>query len=156
MKFVKSYQGKRSDEPSEKVASLKVSDYMATKLITFGPDQRMHEVIEILLKNRISGAPVINEENELVGIVSEGDCLRQISESQYHNFPISEGKVSDYMVRNVITIDGNMSIFDAASRFLKSKIRRFPVVENGKVVGQISQKDVMKAVLDLKAATWNK
>ncbi|WP_124591339.1 CBS domain-containing protein, partial [Tenacibaculum discolor] len=58
------------------------------------------------------------------------------------------------MVKNVETIDGNMNIFDAANKFLASKRRRFPIVDNGKLVGQISQKDVLKAALQLKANTW--
>jgi CBS domain-containing protein len=47
-----------------------------------------------------------------------------------------------------------MNIFDAANKFLDSKIRRFPIVENGKLVGQISQKDVLKAALELKGQNW--
>jgi CBS domain-containing protein len=58
------------------------------------------------------------------------------------------------MVKNVETIDGNMNIFDAANKFLESKRRRFPIVENGKLVGQISQKDILKAAIALKGHTW--
>ncbi|MEQ8323301.1 MAG: CBS domain-containing protein [Vicingaceae bacterium] len=156
MKFVNNYRGKRAETSTAEISSIKVSDYMATKLITFSPDQLMHEVVETLLKNRISGAPVVNDKNELIGIISEGDCLKLISESQYHNMPLSEGKVEAYMATDVKTIDGNMSIFDAASKFLSSRIRRFPVLEEGKLVGQISQKDIMKAVLDLDGVDWKK
>ena len=59
------------------------------------------------------------------------------------------------MIRDVETIDGNMDIFDAANKFLSSKRRRFPIVENGKLVGQISQKDILKAALELKSENWN-
>ena len=155
MRFVQSLRGKRPDNTEPEHLSIRVADYMATKLITFKPDQNMHEVIETLLKNRISGAPIVNDKNELIGVVSEGDCLKQISESQYHNMPLSEGNVGKHMAKDVITIDGNMSIFDAATKFLNTRIRRFPVLDNGKLVGQISQKDIMKAVLDLQSATWS-
>ena len=155
MRYVQKLRGKRAENTDPKPSSIRVADYMATKLVTFKPGQNMHEVIETLLKNRISGAPVVNDKNELIGIVSEGDCLKQISESQYHNMPLSEGNVDKHMAKDVITIDSNMSIFDAASKFLKSRIRRFPVLDNGKLVGQISRKDIMKAVLDLQSATWS-
>ena len=59
------------------------------------------------------------------------------------------------MAKNVETIDGNMDVFDAANKFLSSKRRRFPIVENGKLIGQISQKDILKAALQLKGENWN-
>jgi len=155
MRFVQNFRGKRPD-PDSIQGIPSVADYMATKLITFSPDELMHDAIETLLKQRISGAPVVNDKNDLVGVISEGDCLKQIAESRYHNLPLMEAKVSQYMAKDVKTIDFNMSIFDAASQFLNSRIRRFPVLENGKLVGQLSQKDVMKAVLKLKSTTWNK
>ncbi len=60
------------------------------------------------------------------------------------------------MVKNVETIDGNMNIFDAANKFLKDKRRRFPIVEDGKLVGQISQKDILKATIMMKSQNWKK
>ena len=89
-----------------------------------------------------------------MGIISEGDCLKNISESRYHNLPMEQHTVATRMAKNVETIDGNMNVFDAANKFLESKIRRFPIVENGKLVGQISQKDILKAALDLKGQSW--
>ena len=80
--------------------------------------------------------------------------MKQISESRYYNMPMSDMKVEKHMVSNVETIDGNMNIFDAANKFLESKHRRFPIIENGKLIGQISQKDVLKAALKLNEQTW--
>ena len=97
----------------------------------------------------------MNDKNELVGIISEGDCMKQISESRYYNLPIDKNNtVGKAMIKEVETIDGNMNIFDAANKFLDSKRRRFPIVENGKLVGQISQKDVLKAAIKLNGNTW--
>jgi CBS domain-containing protein len=127
---------------------------MTTNLITFKPNQSVEEVIDSLIKNRISGCPVVNDNNELIGIISEGDCIKQISESRYYNMPSSDSSVEKHMISNVETIDGNMNIFDAANKFLESKRRRFPIVENGKLIGQISQKDILKAALKLKGHTW--
>ena len=151
---IKSFMGKRAKDTKGNATDIKVSDYMSRKLITFSPDQSVLEVMNNLIKHKISGGPVVNENNELLGIISEGDCMKQISESRYYNMPMDNMKVSNHMVTNVDTIDGNMNVFDAANKFLESKHRRFPIVENGKLVGQISQKDVLKAALALNGQTW--
>lgn len=151
---IKSFQGPRKMQQEIETSPIQVKDYMTTNLITFKPSQSVEEVIDSLIKNRISGGPVVNENNELIGIISEGDCIKQISESRYYNMPLSDSSVEKHMVTNVETIDGNMNVFDAASKFLDSKRRRFPIVENGKLIGQISQKDILKAAIKLKGHTW--
>lgn len=150
---IKSFQGARTPQSKENMP-LKVSDYMTTNLITFTPDQSIESVMQSLIKYRISGGPVVNANKELIGIISEGDCIKQISESRYYNMPIQDQTIEKYMVKNVDTIDGNMNIFDAANKFLASKRRRFPIVENGQLVGQISQKDVLKAAMEMKGHNW--
>ncbi|MFC0603304.1 CBS domain-containing protein [Winogradskyella pulchriflava] len=153
---IKSFQGARKQQQNvSQPVALKVKDYMSTNLITFKPDQSVQEVVEALIKFKISGGPVVNDRHELVGIISEGDCLKQLSESRYYNMPLEHDKVEKRMVSDVETIDGNMDVFDAANKFLQSKRRRFPIVENGKLVGQISQKDILKAALQLKGENWN-
>ncbi|WP_400076007.1 CBS domain-containing protein [Winogradskyella sp. R77965] len=152
---IKSFQGARKQQNATTPTSLKVKDYMTTNLITFRPDQSVQEVVESLIKYKISGGPVVNEKQELVGIISEGDCLKQLSESRYYNMPLEHDNVEKRMAINVETIDGNLDVFDAANKFLQSKRRRFPIVENGKLVGQISQKDILKAALQLKGENWN-
>lgn len=62
--------------------------------------------------------------------------------------------IEKHMAINVETIDGNLNVFDAAKQFLDSKRRRFPIVEDGKLVGQISQKDILKAAMQLKQQKW--
>ncbi|GGD20283.1 CBS domain-containing protein [Hyunsoonleella pacifica] len=152
---IKSFQGSRRQQTTAADSTpLKVSDYMTRNLITFTPDQSIESVMETLIKNRISGGPVVNEKQELIGIISEGDCIKQISESRYYNMPMQDQTIEKHMAGNVETIDGNMNIFDAAKKFLEAKRRRFPIVENGKLVGQISQKDVLKAAMKLKGQTW--
>ena len=80
--------------------------------------------------------------------------MKQISESRYYNMPMSDMIVEKHMATNVEIIDGDMNVFDAANKFLESKHRRFPIIKNGKLVGQISQKDVLKAALELNGQTW--
>ena len=151
---IKSYIGKRAKPEKGPSELIKVSDYMTRNLITFRQDQSVLEVMDILIKHKISGGPVVNDDNELVGIISEGDCIKQISESRYYNQPVENINVSAHMIKNVETIDGELNIFDAAEKFLNSRRRRFPIVEDGKLVGQISQKDILKAALELKGYTW--
>ena len=152
---IKSFQGARRKQSNGTDDNpLKVSDYMTTSLITFKADQSIENVMEILVNNRISGGPVVNDKNELVGIISETDCMKQISESRYYNMPMQDKTIEKYITKNVDTIDGNMNIFDAATKFIKSKRRRFPILTNGKLVGQISQSDVLKAAMKLKGQNW--
>lgn len=151
---IKSYIGKRAKPTKGSTENIKVSDYMTTNLITFNPDQSVLEVMNTLIKKRISGGPVVNEKYELVGVISEGDCMKQISHSRYYNQPMEDVKVKEHMATDVETIDGDMNVFDAADRFLNSRRRRFPILKDGKLVGQISQKDVLKAALELKGNSW--
>ncbi len=152
---IKSFQGRRTATLTKEAEPILVSDYMTKKLITFKAEQPIEDVIDTLIANRISGGPVVNDQNELIGIISEGDCMKQISDSRYYNLPIDKrNTVEKAMVKDVETIDGNMNIFDVANKFLKSKRRRFPIIQDGKLVGQISQKDVLKAAMKLKGNSW--
>ncbi len=149
-----SFQGARSKTKKQDESLIKVSDYMSRDLITFSPNQSVMEVIETLVKYKISGGPVVDDSNRLLGIISEGDCIKQLNESRYYNMPIDDATVEKFMVKDVETIDGNVNIFDAANKFIETKRRRFPILEDGKLVGQISQKDVMKAALKLNSQNW--
>lgn len=151
--MVMSYRGAEAPKIQESQA-LKVEDYMARKLITFKPDQPMHEVVDALMKNKISGGPVVNDKGELVGVISEGDCLKEVVKGKYDNMPIFTGLVEEHMAKNVITVSPDLNIFAAAKMFLEKRLRRFPVIHDGKLIGQISQKDIMKAVLNTKSSTW--
>jgi len=152
---IKSFQGKRDLNQAKEDAQILVSDYMTKKLITFKAEDSLDHVIHQLITYKISGGPVVNDLQELIGIISETDCIKHISESKYYNMPSdTDNIVGKHMATEVETIDKNMTIFDAATKFINSKRRRFPIVENGKLIGQISQKDVLKAALKIKGNTW--
>ena len=152
---IKSFQGKRETNQEKIGTQILVSDYMTTNLITFKAEDSLEHVIAQLITHKISGGPVVNDKNELIGIISEGDCIKYISDSMYYNMPMdSDNTVEKNMASEVETIDKNMNIFDAATKFISSKRRRFPIVENGKLIGQISQKDVLKAALKMKGNSW--
>ena len=105
---------------------------MSRNLIVFKPDETIHEVMIKFIKYRISGGPVIDEKGDLIGVISEADCMKEVSESRYFNLPILDKSVSKFMTTNVDTIDASKTIFEAASIFFKTSRRRFPVLDNDK------------------------
>ncbi|TVZ25988.1 CBS domain protein [Gillisia sp. Hel_I_86] len=152
---IKSFQGRRAEPEKLQSAAILVKDYMSHSLITFRKDDPIIKVIETLMKYKISGAPVVNERNELIGVISDGDCMKPISENRYYNIPIGDRRVEEFMETDVRTIDKDVSIFDCASLFFKHEYRRFPVVDNGKLIGQISRKDILYAAMKLRAQNWH-
>ncbi len=127
---------------------ISVRDFMAKKLITFKPDTPIYVAIDTLVKNEISGASVVDDKGRLVGIVSEKDCLRILASGVFHNEP--SGTVSNYMTEAVVTVQADTDIFTAADLFLKNIYRRMPVVEDRKVIGQLSRRDVLRAIQEIK------
>lgn len=152
--MVKSFQGVRVVEPKKSAAPIMVKDHMSTNLVTFYPEDSIDHVLDMLTKRKISGAPVINHDGKLVGIISEVDCLKEIIKGKYSNTPSFPGKVSEHMTENVMTLTPEMSLFDAAQKFLEMKIRRFPVLKDGQLVGQISLSDIIRAFPKLRETTW--
>jgi len=127
-----------------------VTDYMVSKLITFTPEMDITEVIDSLLENRITGAPVLNSRNQVVGLIDDKDCLQVLIESAYHNLPISNNQVAHYMTKDMKSISDKDTIVDAANIFLSTKYKRLQVKdEDGKLVGQISRRDILRAIKDL-------
>lgn len=152
--MVKNFQGVKVVEAKTPIPPVLVKDHMTTKLIIFRPEDTIDQVMEELTKKKISGAPVVDESGGLIGIISEIDCLREIIKGKYTNTVRFPAKVEELMTRNVITLGPDLSLFDAAQKFLEYKIRRFPVLKDGILVGQISLSDVIRAFPSLKHTTW--
>ena len=131
-----------------------VTKYMATNLITFKPDDEIGTVISKMNDHQISGAPVLNERKELIGIISQQDCLRVVIDSAYHNQPISKHLVKDYMHKDLITVSEDEDVVEVANMFLKHRFGRFPVVKDGVLRGQVSKRDILRAALKVKFTTW--
>jgi len=121
-----------------------VKDYMARTLVTFKPDTDVLDAVHSLVKNRIAGAPVVDDAGNLLGMLSELDCMKIALHAGYHGD--WGGPVSDFMSDGVETVDADMSIIDLAQMFIDSRYRRFPVMENNRLVGQISRRDVLRAL----------
>jgi CBS domain-containing protein len=123
-----------------------VSDIMATRLITFTPDTNIHEAIRILVDERISGAPVVDGEGALVGVLSRKDCLKIVFSARYHDD--WGGPVREFMTSPVETLDAGQDLVSAAQFFVASNFRRFPVLRDDKLVGQVSRHDMLKALTE--------
>jgi CBS domain-containing protein len=122
-----------------------VSDFMDKYVDTLSPDTDIRDAVDFLLEKRITGVLVANGKKQLVGILTEYDCLRLLTMGDaQHDIPI--GKVRDFMTPDVQTIPPSMDIYYAAGLFVSSKVRRFPVVENGRIVGAITRFDILRAV----------
>jgi CBS domain-containing protein len=123
-----------------------VKDYMARRLTTLEPDTEILHAVHTLIKNDISAAPVVDKDGTLVGILTEKDCMRVVLNACYH----SEygGTVADFMSTEVETLSPCDSITDAARHFLDKRYHRYPVLDNNRLVGQISRRDVLRALGD--------
>ena len=149
---------------------MKATDVMATKVITVRPDTPVATIAEVLLANRISAVPVVNDKDVLVGIVSEGDLIHRVEvgterhrswwlelltgkEILAHEFVMSYGrKAADVMTRPVISVQPDTPLGDIAALLEKHRIKRVPVASNGKIVGIVSRANLIQALVNLNRA----
>ncbi len=123
-----------------------VADYMARELVTLTADMEINRAMNVLLDHGISGAPVVDGQGWLVGVLSKKDCLKAALEASYYRQ--WGGTVDKYMAHDVKTLDAGMDIIAATRAFVDSSFRRFPVLDNGELVGQISRADALRAMRD--------
>lgn len=124
-----------------------IDDYMAHDLVTLKPNDDIHAAIRKLIENRVSGAPVVDADGKLIGMLSKKDCLKVVFQSGYHQD--WGGLVEDFMSRTVETLASGLGVLQAAEHFARSPYRRFPVMSEGRMVGQISRLDILRALDDL-------
>ena len=121
-----------------------VKDYMAHTLVTFKPETDVLDAVHELVTRRIAGAPVVDDAGNLLGMLSEYDCMKVALNAGYHgNWG---GPVRDFMSDGVKTVDADMSIIDLAQEFITTRFRRFPVMQGTRLIGQISRRDVLRAL----------
>jgi len=125
-------------------------EIMTTRLVTVLPDLQIFSAIRILLRNQISGAPVVDANGALVGILSEVDCLKVLANGEFYDDDHSEeGMVRDYMTAVAQSIDPETDIYTLAQYFLNHTVRRLPVVRGSVLLGQISRRDVLRTIEEL-------
>jgi CBS domain-containing protein len=122
-------------------------DFMVTKLVTLRPEMDVIRAVQLLLKNRISGAPVVDKEGNYLGIFSEKCSLNVLLDAAYEQLPSNEVRM--FMDTEARTISPDTLLLSIAQVFLLTPYRRLPVLDEGQLVGQVSRRDVLRASLDL-------
>ncbi len=121
--------------------------YMSVTPVLFKPDTDIYDAIHELLHRMVGGGTVLNDAGEVVGVISEIDCLKAIVNSGYYHE--GGGTVSDFMTtKNIVCVERHMNLVDAAQKIISTHFRRMPVVDGGKFVGQISARSILRAFKD--------
>ncbi|MBL4673128.1 MAG: CBS domain-containing protein [Arenicella sp.] len=102
-------------------------------------------VSDHLTKHQLPGAPVVNKIGELIGYVSEFDCLQQLMQSSYYRH--SPSLVEDVMSTKLIMSRPDIALIDLASTMNASRINVMPIVEDGKLIGAVSRGDIMREMV---------
>jgi len=125
----------------------KASDFMSTDLVLLTPDMDVNHAIGLMVEHNVSGGPVIGASGELVGILTEKDCFRALFRAHYYRGLL--GNVGEHMSAPVEVIQADTDVFAMVELFHRSRYRRFPVVADGRLVGLLSRRDVLRAVQSL-------
>ncbi|MDH5656154.1 MAG: CBS domain-containing protein [Spirochaetia bacterium] len=139
-----SYKPEYTGKDRRKHPRIAARDVMSKKLIKVMPEMKIQDAVNVFLKNKVSGAPVVDEDGIHVGMLSEKDCLKLMMNELYHESPGT--LVKDYMSHIIHSVEADMDIFSVAQIFIETPYRRLPVYDKGKLVGQISRRDCLKAM----------
>src|SRR5690349_4483082 len=121
---------------------------MTGKVVTISPQATIDEAVSLLLDHRVSGLPVVDKDNRLLGVITEIDIIDLVYKAD-----IETSRVGDHMTRDVRTVEATTSIDEAASIFCGQPIRRLPVIRDGRLIGIISRRDLIRFVRDVRRET---
>jgi CBS domain-containing protein len=124
--------------------SISVRDYMTRNLLTFHANTDLFTAVERLLEHRVHAAPVVDEHGHLVGLLSSDDCMKSVLAGTYYEEV--GGTVGESMKRDVLSIAPDTDIMQAADLLVNGGRRCLPVVENDRLIGQVSRHDLLRAV----------
>jgi len=125
---------------------LQLKSIMTIGVITVKADTPIYEALFLLAKNKISGIPVVDDEEQVVGVLSEKDVLKILFDKKL----VVDSSVDDYMSRDVICFKEEDSAVDVCKFFIRSNIRRVPIVRDSKIVGIVSRADIIPLLLEAK------
>ena len=123
----------------------KVKDIMADRVIAVDPEATMDEAVSLLLDHHASGLPVVDNQRRLVGVISEIDIIDLV-----YNADFDSSTVGDHMTEAVRSLDVDASLDDAAKIFCTKSLRRIPIVDDGRLVGIVSRRDLIRFVRDIR------
>jgi len=129
-----------------KLETPKVKDILVTKVIAFRPDFTSFDAIRNFNEHRISTAPVVNEQNEVVGYLSESDCIKCLSNCLFHD-ETRYRTIDNIMSKKVAIAENDWDMFALESFFLSNHLRSAPVVDSeNHLVGIVTRRDALKAL----------
>jgi CBS domain-containing protein len=120
------------------------ADIMSSSVFSIHPEEDIYEAIDRLISRHLPGAPVVDGDMNLVGIVTEKDCLRVLSTCAYGE--LRTGTVADFMSPANLTVSPHMDLFTVAQLFLSCHFVALPVLEGGKLIGRITRRDMLKGI----------
>ena len=127
------------------MAQITAVNIMARSEVTFSPDLDIYLALHQLLKSKLTGAPVVDDNGVLLGMLTERDCLKALVGGAMDGLP--GGNVSDYMSAPAESIRPTARLYDIVHLFLTRAYRKLPVVDDeGRVIGQVSRRDTLKAL----------
>lgn len=115
------------------------SDIMTTPVITAHKDMRLTDAISLLLRWHISGIPVVDDEGKVIGLVSEHDVLNFAFDGH-----AAETTVEEAMSKGVVWFPPDASIEALVNCYVSKRIRRVPIIQDGKLVGIVSRRDILR------------
>jgi CBS domain-containing protein len=119
-----------------------VRDIMTTMVVTVTPEATLREAASLILRHGVSGLPVVDEKDQLVGVLSEWDLLEVLESPE-----IEMDRVGDYMTAEPLSVNEDMSLVDVVDLFKTKRVRRLPVTRDMFLVGVVSRHDVIRFVL---------
>jgi len=126
---------------------ISIAKIMSKEITTVNMDTPIYEALDLLTKKKISGMPVVNEDDDVVGILTEKDVLKILIDK---NLNIKD-TVKDYMTRDVICFSEEDNAIEICKFFIRSHIRRVPIVNDGKLVGIVSRRDILTVIQEAKS-----